>query len=356
MHSSVVHLLRPHWILYTSHRLGPQLQPRSVPWSPVCKMWQMHSPRSMHEHSARSQEASRASNGTELKSLRYKLGPLRFHEVADGEAVGLILALQIILTLDHVDDITIYLDNQAVAQAVGNRKPKASHYLYDGLHRLISAAHRKHKQLCLHIRWIPGHKDVVGNERADALAKDAASGNVSRTARFPEMLRRSLPRNLVSMRKTFKKETMGRVRHLWTLSARYRRLRNVDAQCLRPMGYQKLIRPLSRMHSSILVQLRTQHAPLNVHLHRIKKIPSPACPNCGHPSETVRHFLLRCPAYHNARSRLVNKLGREAYSLPPLLSKARCIPALMAFIRETGRLRNVFANIPDVRQSPNTES
>jgi len=294
-------------------------------------------------------------DSTECRSLRYKLGPLRYHEVADGEAVGLILALHIILSLNHVRDITIYLDNQAVAQAVGNRRPKASHYIYDALHRLVSASYRKHEQMRLHIRWIPGHKDVLGNERADKLAKEAASGSVSRTELLPEVLRQSLPRNVVSVRKTFKQQTMGRVRHLWTLSPRYRRLRNVDTDCQRPITYQKLILPLSRMHSSILVQLRTQHVPLNVHLHRIKKIPSPSCPNCGHPSETVQHFLLRCPAYRNARSRLANKLGREAYHLAPLLSKKKCLPALMTFIRETGRLRHVFANIPDIRQNPSTK-
>ena len=166
------------------------------------------------------------------------------------------------------------------------------------------------------------------------------------------MLRRALPRNVVSVRKTFKQQVLGRVRHLWTLSPRYRRLRNVGTGCERPITYQRLIDPLSRAHSSILVQLRTQHVSLNVHLHRIKKIPSPSCPNCGHPSETVRHYLLRCPAYRNARSRLANKLGRDAYSMSRLLSKKKCIPALMDFIRETGRLRHVFANIPKVRRKP----
>ena len=289
-------------------------------------------------------------DGREIKALQFKLGPLRFHEVADGEAVGLVLAMHIILSLRDVHDITIYLDNQAVAQAVGNCRANPSHYLYDGLHQLIATAHRKHPHLHLHIRWIPGHKDVIGNERADTLAKEAATGQTSRAAQLPEMLRRALPRNVASLRKTFKQQTLGRVRHTWTLSPRFRRLRNIDTCCDRPALYQKMIGSLSRAHTSILVQLRTQHIPLNVHLHRIKKVPSPSCPKCDHPSETVRHFLLCCPAYRNARTRLANKLGRDAYSMPKLLSTKKHLPALMDYVRESGRLRHVFANIPPVQQ------
>ena len=287
--------------------------------------------------------------GAEIRQLRYRLGSLKYHEVADGECVGLILALHILLSLTDVKDVTIYLDNQAVAQATGNRRSQASHYLYDALLLLVSAAYRKHPDLQLHLRWIPGHKGVQGNERADALAKDAAMGQVNETLRLPEVLRRSLPRNLVSIRKTYKASITNQVRHKWSTSKRYLRLRNIDSDSLRPVTYQKLISPLSRAHSSLLMQLRTQHISLNMHLYRIQRSLSPSCPNCGHAAETVCHYLTQCVAYRNARQRMLQKIGRAAYSVSSLLTCSKHLPALMAYIQETGRFHSVFGNIPKVQ-------
>ncbi|KAJ7704558.1 hypothetical protein B0H17DRAFT_1224699, partial [Mycena rosella] len=60
--------------------------------------------------------------------------------------------------------------------------------------------------------------------------------------------------------------------------------------------FRKLTAPLLRKHSAVLFQLRSQHAPLAKHLHRLNKLPSPTCPCCGVADETVDHFLHFCPA------------------------------------------------------------
>ncbi|OCH84475.1 hypothetical protein OBBRIDRAFT_710883, partial [Obba rivulosa] len=86
-----------------------------------------------------------------------------------------------------------------------------------------------------------------------------------------------------------------------------------------------------------LTQLRTGHTPLNDHLYKIGSAPSPRCPRCDAPRESVVHFLLVCPAYRHHRHRLVCKLGRQATSLRGLLSSPRSLKPLFTYIQDTGR-------------------
>ena len=65
------------------------------------------------------------------------------------------------------------------------------------------------------------------------------------------------------------------------------------------------INQLHRAHQTAIFRLRTQHAPLNAHLHRIKKDHPANCVYCPDSDETVEHFLLHCPLYDSIRRRLL---------------------------------------------------
>ena len=65
------------------------------------------------------------------------------------------------------------------------------------------------------------------------------------------------------------------------------------------------INQLHRAHQTAVFRLRTHHAPLNAHLHRIKKEHPAKCVYCPDSDETVEHFLFHCPLYDNIRSRLL---------------------------------------------------
>jgi ribonuclease HI len=43
------------------------------------------------------------------------------------------------------------------------------------------------------VRWVPGHMDIVGNEKADVEAKKAATYGFSPLHRLPAPLRKTLP-------------------------------------------------------------------------------------------------------------------------------------------------------------------
>lgn len=99
----------------------------------------------------------------------------------------------------------------------------------------------------------------------------------------------------------------------------------------------KLTNELSRRDNSVLFQLRSGHAPLNVHLHRIKRAESPTCDACDEADETVTHYIYDCPARMMERHKLRKAAGKEWRDRAHLL--VRGTKALVEYVRATGRMR-----------------
>jgi hypothetical protein len=97
----------------------------------------------------------------------------------------------------------------------------------------------------------------------------------------------------------------------------------------------------------MLIRLRTGHAPLNKHLHVLKLRETPGCNACEREEEeTVRHFLLDCPAHEGARRTLRAKLGaRKAGELRFLLSDKRAMAALVTYVDQTQRFAETLGTI-----------
>ena len=229
-------------------------------------------------------------------------------------------------------------DNTACLLAVRNRKPHPAHYLVDELlHDLDNMKHR-HPGAQLTLRWIPGHKNLEGNERADQEAKRAARADSSPLDSLPcRLTRNPLPASLSKVRQALMTSFQASARAEWLLSPRAAPLARID-DSLPSKKFIQLTAPLPRRHASLLIQLRTGHAPLNHHLHRITKVDSPACPKCGHPRETVAHFILDCVAEGDARARMAFRLGPAAHSLQALLTEPMAVRHLFRYIHDISKV------------------
>ncbi|KAF7966260.1 hypothetical protein HWV62_39401 [Athelia sp. TMB] len=108
---------------------------------------------------------------------------------------------------------------------------------------------------------------------------------------------------------------------------------------------------MSKGQAAIYIQLRTGHAPLNKHLHRIKAKNSPVCTGCDMAHETVKHFLLDCPAYERIRQDTLGVLGTEARSIQTLLSHPVALKPLMKYIGRTGRFGDEYGTM-EVQDRP----
>ncbi|KAI8993937.1 hypothetical protein BD414DRAFT_375602, partial [Trametes punicea] len=109
--------------------------------------------------------------------------------------------------------------------------------------------------------------------------------------------------------------------------------------------FDELICSLPRRHANLLMQLRTNHVPLQTYFARIGKATSPTCPLCHEEPETVSHYLLRCPAYSLQRAVHFISLGFSGRNLATLLNSAPAMRPLFAYINSTGRLRRIFGEL-----------
>jgi ribonuclease HI len=285
--------------------------------------------------------------GRHSKTLRYCLGPLTDHNTYEAEAVGVALALELLSRERGIQTATILIDNQGVIQSLNHVKPKpAQHILsliYDMANRLSDPTKRRRTKL--RITWISGHDDVEGNEEADKEAKKAAMGDNSQASTLPAFISTDhLPRSISAACQHFKTEIQGSWRKRWTTSPRYARMAKIDDH-LPSKSYLKCTENLTRAQTSLIMQLRTTHAPLNGHLHRIKRAPSPLCPACTRTAETVHHYLLDCRAHEHARTVLRRKLGSKAKSIKELLGNPKAMKATLTYIAATKRLLATFGDV-----------
>jgi hypothetical protein len=133
-------------------------------------------------------------------------------------------------------------------------------------------------------------------------------------------------------------------------SPRYARIKDID-ESMPSAKFRKLTKFLPRKHASLLFQLRSRHAPLARHLHRLTKFPSPTCPCCGLCDETVDHFLVFCPAHDEAR-RALHATNPLAHFTSHLLSEPKLLPDLFKYIQRTRRFHTVYGDFKPLELPP----
>ncbi|KAI0659786.1 hypothetical protein C8Q70DRAFT_914851 [Cubamyces menziesii] len=113
--------------------------------------------------------------------------------------------------------------------------------------------------------------------------------------------------------------------------------------------FAELTSALPRRHTNLLIQLRTNHVPLQAFLERIGKVNTAICPTCGSAPETVSHYLLACSTYTLHRAIHFRPLGYTGRNLKTLLNSKDATAPLFGYINATGRLRAAFGSleIPD---------
>ncbi|VDB85625.1 unnamed protein product [Peniophora sp. CBMAI 1063] len=275
--------------------------------------------------------------------LRYRLGPLTEHTVYEAEAVGVLLGAHLLHTEEpeHASKpSSISLDNQAVIRATEHcTKAQPGHYLLDlfrdSADRLLQ---KRRLGYSLAVRWISGHDDAEFNEYVDGQAKIAADGRSSVKTDLPHCLRTPLRASVSALRQEYARRLKERWQRDWCMSPRYHRHCHWAPDATSPR-HIAITNELSRRDSTVLFQLRSGHAPLNAHLHRINCAPAPTCEACEEADETVNHFIYDCPARLSERRQLRKAAGKKWADRSYLLGETRGVKALMAYVRQTGRLR-----------------
>lgn len=351
-HASPLHhalaLLPPHLTLI-------EPPPLITPYTPTPNLIISIPPRSEAEHippeygreiqiftdgSARAEGVGAAAvaypRGKMSHTLHLHLGERQLHTVHQAESIGLLLAAHHIHSNPSATDVSIFTDNQATLHALKRQRfPPGTHYLSQA-HKLLLARLKHDPRLRIHIRWVPGHSNIPRNETADREANKAANGLTSSPRSLPRILRTPIPPSpasiLYQLRSHFRT-----ISHAALISSpRYRHYSLIESHphaTTIPLLMQLLTRP----QYGVLTQLRTGHAQLNYHLHRITSVPEPTCPLCQEVPETVVHYMLRCPAYQTQRDSLMHTLDTRAHNIGYLLTHPKAVLHTLRYIAGTRR-------------------
>jgi ribonuclease HI len=285
-------------------------------------------------------------DGRVKDTRRLRLGSDKHHTVYEGEGIGMVLGLQ--LLKEEREEISgripMGVDNQAAIITTGNNYPGPAHYIWDQFHKELGNVLRNQLNLDIVIRWTPGHEDIAGNERADEEAKKAAQEGSSPLNKLPRYLKKTLPKSKSALRQAHHAKIKARAKAHWQASPRYQRIKDIDATLPSP-SFRKLTENLTRKQAAMLIQLRSGHAPLAKHLHRIGKTASPVCPYCRAYEETVIHYLILCPGHTIARREMNRRGGRETREYTKLLSNPDLMEHLFRFITKTSRFRTTYGDL-----------
>ena len=137
-------------------------------------------------------------------------------------------------------------------RALGHQRTHSGQYLLNAIHSAAERLHSKQDRLInrverqrlinagqswvgkcrgivdLQVHWVPGHKDLALNKRADEEAKSVAQGHSSDAKFLPPLLRKHLPLSVSALRQSHSDMLKNRWRLRWKNSKRENLLRTID--------------------------------------------------------------------------------------------------------------------------------
>ena len=258
-------------------------------------------------------------------AIQEYLGPDTTANVFTAELTAIKLATEIINSQNHENlRCNIYADSQAALKALNKPGRQSGQSI---IAEIIGNTKniKRSRPMDLTLTWIPGHVGIPGNERADAEAKKAALSKVrNQTNTQIRRLKSAQIMDINARTATLALEKPDR-----------RRRFAISIPGCNKAG-SHIYGNLSRSQTATLARLRTGHCRLNHYLHRFNIIEDPRC-TCGHPKETVQHFLLECHDHNTPRHTLIARVGPRNMRVGKLLSDTRFIRDTIKYVEETKR-------------------
>lgn len=249
-------------------------------------------------------------------------------EVYDAEMLALLQAISQAICFAQDSQVThlyFFVDNNSVVQAAYTAAPGPSQYIALQIRHSIEDFLTTSSLHHIQIAWIPGHHNIVGNERADELAKEATGRNDMSHSTYANARRR----NKEGIRQ---KWTESWHRDVATQTGRFA-IANRLPPTLKPRQH---FTHTPREVYGRLIQCRTGHGFMGEYYATFVPTEPTRCP-CGEPRQTREHILRDCPQFTRQRIHL-----REvSYNiiLNEILGTEKGIKALATFIKESSAFK-----------------
>jgi ribonuclease HI len=257
------------------------------------------------------------------------LGTESSYNVFAAELTAIHLAIRMLENVPQYTKCIIYVDSQAAIKPITNPGCQSGQSIIRTILDNVEELRRQNLNISISMVWIPGHKDILGNELVDVEAKKAAQ--------TPELGMPFVHSPMKSSRNVVIKTAInGEWRNEWNQGKKGRHLRGITEQPESEAGLTLYNSLTTRKSVALLAQLRTAHCSLNDYLHRFGIQDDPQC-ECGEGCETVKHYLLRCEKYERQRDNLVKDVGVEEMSVAKLLGQSKNIKHTLHFVKTTRR-------------------
>lgn len=216
-------------------------------------------------------------------SLSYKLNSE--FSIMNAELVGIIEALEYAISVNQFR-IAILTDSQSSCMALINNT--IENYLVQQFNTIVSCNNLQK----IIIQWIPGHIDIVGNDRADEAAK---LGIIKSNAEYYPL---TTGDSLVS----FKKELVREWNEEYVTKSQEKgkeHFQIMNTVEMKPWHYKM---EMTTTQTITIGRIRTLHTATKDRLYRWNLIQSENCDDCD-VQENLTHILYDCPKYNLARQK-----------------------------------------------------
>ncbi len=241
-------------------------------------------------------------------------------EVFDSELYGIVKGLELAYS-DPIDTnhIWIFTDANSVIQKI--QKMQQSLNLDSLLFRLFSLLQSPRNKAEVHIYWIPSHLGILGNEKADILAKKGTELKPKFSYLSDSWLKRQINEKTKEFwQQKIKVEALGR--HYPDRSPK------ASLKC------QKLPNSQRRFLSAFY-QLKIAHGYFSAYFQRFRISDSSRCFLACREKQTPEHLLLSCQNYKDIRKELFRDLDCRNPTIGFLFGTKKGREITLEFIQRT---------------------
>jgi ribonuclease HI len=234
--------------------------------------------------------------------------------------------------------VAIMCDNKAVLHSINNHNLK---FLLNNpdiceIHRYLTFLFTNRPNFEISFNWIPSHKNILGNDLADTLAKSGILTNFNVIIKPPACNPSIIP------------NWNNHITTIWNTEWNDSTINNYNLKIILPnYKFHPKWTTLSRTDQIMICRLTTGTCITRPYLNKINNDINTNCPTCNIP-ETLNHIYNDCPKFqtnHNNLRIICNNNNIPHYQYPHLI--AECINSyknMNKLISEIGKVYNKHQN------------